>query len=201
VAYSPLQPSAPHRLVGIAAVVLLHVAIIWGLVNGLARNSIDVIRGPIETRIIDAPTPEKVEPPPPPPTFRAPPPPFVPPPEVNIEMPPAPQSTAPVAITTTRPPPAEPARTLPHIDVRASREPEYPPVSRRLGEQGSLILQVLVGVDGKVRDAKLVQSSGFDRLDRAALDGVKTSYRFVPGTVDGKPQEMWYTFKFNWKLK
>jgi len=90
---------------------------------------------------------------------------------------------------------------LPHIDVRASREPEYPPVSRRLGEQGSLILQVLVGVDGKVRDAKLVQSSGFDRLDQAALDGVKTSYRFVPGTVDGKPQEMWYTFKFNWKLK
>ena len=48
---------------------------------------------------------------------------------------------------------------------------------------------------------QLLQSSGYDRLDQAALAGVKADYHFVPGTVDGKPQPMWFTFKFNWKLQ
>jgi len=64
-----------------------------------------------------------------------------------------------------------------------------------------VILKVLVDVDGRVLEAQLVQSSGFPRLDQAALAGVKTNYRFTPGTVGGKPQQMWYTLKFNWKLQ
>jgi protein TonB len=104
------------------------------------------------------------------------------------------------------PPPApvpvvEAVRVMPKIDAKRSQEPEYPPTSRRLGEQGSVTLQVLVDIDGRVVDTKLVQSSGFERLDQAALDGVKGSYRFLPGTLDGKPQQMWYTFKFTWKLR
>ena len=90
---------------------------------------------------------------------------------------------------------------MPRLDPQHSHEPEYPPQSRRLGEQGSLVLQVLIDASGRAIDSKLVQSSGFPRLDQAALDGVKTNYRFFPGTVDGKPQQMWYTFKFTWKLQ
>ena len=63
------------------------------------------------------------------------------------------------------------------------------------------MLEVLVDANGRAADAKLVQSSGFPRLDEAAVDGVKANYRFAPGTVDGKPQPMRYTFKFTWKLQ
>lgn len=214
--YSSYRPFGT-RVVGIALVALLHLAIGYALVNALARRSVDVARLLVETTIID-PVPPKVEPPPlppPPPPEIVPPPKaappkvvpkpplFIPPPEVKVAPPPAPpeQSTAPTVITAERPPPVEPVRILPRIDAQHSREPEYPPQSRRLGEQGSLVLQALIDVDGRVLETKLVQSSGFDRLDQAALDGIKTNYRFAPGTVDGRPQPMWYTFKFTWKLR
>ncbi len=93
------------------------------------------------------------------------------------------------------------SRVQPRLDGAHSHEPEYPPVSRRLGEQGTVILQVLVDAEGRAIEAKIVQSSGFPRLDQAAIAGVKDDYRFVPGTLDGKAQPMWYTFKFTWKLQ
>ncbi len=58
------------------------------MVNGLARRVIEVLKPPIETKIIEEvkkPPPET--PPPPPPKLQAPPPPFIPPPEINIQVP------------------------------------------------------------------------------------------------------------------
>src|SRR5258708_25962081 len=49
---SSYQPSA-SRLIGFGLVLLLHVGIVYALVNGLARRAIDVVRAPIETKIID----------------------------------------------------------------------------------------------------------------------------------------------------
>jgi periplasmic protein TonB len=195
--------SSRTRLIGAGLVVLLHIGIIYALVTGLAHRVVDVVRAPIETKIIDEAKQETPEPPPPPPQFAPPPPTFVPPPEVRIETPPPPPQSTAITVTTPEKPaaPPPPTRVMPRIDATHSQEPEYPPVSRRLGEQGSAILQVLVGVDGRVVEAKLAQSSGFDRLDQAALDGVKANYRFIPGMVDGTPQPMWFTFKFTWKLK
>jgi periplasmic protein TonB len=208
------RPFGP-RLFGIALVALLHVAIGYALVNGLARRAVDQARVLVEATIIDPTPPQKLAPPPPPPEIAPPPkavpppkivprpPLFVPPPEVKVQHPLAPpkQSTAPMVITTERSPAADPVRILPRIDPQHSREPEYPAQSRRLGEQGSLVLQALIDIDGRVLETKLLQSSGFDRLDQAALDGIKSNYRFAPGTIDGKPQAMWYTFKFTWKLR
>jgi protein TonB len=202
--YAPPQASS-SRLIGIGLVVLLHVAIIYALVTGLAHRAIEVVHAPVETKIIDEVREQKPEPPPPPPQLAPPPPAFVPPPEIHIEAPPPPQSTAITVVTPEKPaappPIAAAPRVMPRLDASHSQEPEYPPTSRRLGEQGSLIMQVLIGVDGRVIDSKLVRSSGIERLDQAALDGVKGNYRFLPGTIDGKPAEMWYTFKFTWKLK
>lgn len=210
-AYS--EPQAPlTRLVGIGFVVLLHAALIYALVTGLAHRAIEVVRVPVVTRIIEETRPSPPEPPPPP--LLAPPPPILlPPPEVHIETPPPPKSTAitlppkPAAPPPQAAPPpapaaaAEPVRVMPRLDPQHSAQAEYPPVSRELGEQGTAIVQVLVGVDGRALDAKLLRSSGYDRLDRATLASVKEVYRFVPGTVDGKPQPMWFTFKFIWKLQ
>jgi protein TonB len=198
------QRSSGGRVIGFGVVLVLHVALIYGLVVTLAHRSIDVVPVPIETKIITAPQQQPVEPPPPPPSFVAPPQVFVPPPEVNIAKPPPPRSTAPAVVTAVPPPataPTAPVTVQPRIDLGHSSQPEYPPQSRRLGEQGSLVLQVMVDASGRVTDSKLVQSSGSQRLDQAALDGVKTNYRFFPGTVGGKPQPMWFTFKFTWKLQ
>jgi periplasmic protein TonB len=203
------RQASSARLVGAGLVVLLHVGIIYALVTGLAHRVVDVVHAPIETKIIDEVREERPPPPPPPPEFTPPPPAFVPPPEIHIEPPPPPKSTAITVVTPEKPlapppppvPVAEGVRIMPKIDAKRSQEPEYPPTSRRLGEQGSLVLQVLVDTDGRVLDTKLVQSSGFERLDQAALDGVKADYRFLSGTLDGKPQQMWYTFKFTWKLR
>lgn len=202
--YSTYQPSA-SRFVGIGFVVLLHVVIIYALVTTLAHRDVDLPHAPIETRIISAAPPETPPPPPPPmPLLAVPPPLYVPPPEVDIAKPPPVQSTAPTVVTTVAPAtpaPTAPVRAMPSIDLAHSSQPNYPPEARQLGQQGSLILQVLVDASGRAIDSKLVQSSGFELLDQAALAGVKTNYRFTPGTVDGTPQPMWFTFRFVWRLQ
>jgi periplasmic protein TonB len=201
------RDTSPARIAGLGFVLLLHAALIYGLVTGLAYRVVELAPVPITAKIIDETAKPPPVLPPPPPDFQPPPPPFVPPPEVDIAKPPPPEatSTAITNVTTVRPPPApaphQATTVLPHVDLAASREPEYPPVSRRLGEEGTVILEVLVDPDGRATDAKVVQSSGFPRLDQAAIEGVKTNYRFVPGTVDGKPAPMRYTFRFTWKLQ
>ena len=93
----------------IALVAILHIAIGYALVTGLARKVVEVIKAPLETKIIEEikkPPPDV--PPPPPPKLAAPPPPFIPPPEINIQVPviaPPPTITT---VTTTPPPPGPP---------------------------------------------------------------------------------------------
>src|SRR5258708_19639398 len=87
------------RLAGVAVVVALHVGVAYALVTGLAQRTVEVVRAPVETRIL---VEDRQEPPAPPPPNLAPPPPiFIPPPEVRIPPPPAP------------PPPPTPLPTLP----------------------------------------------------------------------------------------
>ena len=104
------QP-AGRRLVGLGAVALLHLLIFYALVSGLARDAVEVIRKPLEPKLIAEPPPPPPPPPPPtpppkqivkppPPPVAPPPPPFVPPPEVA-----PPPVVAPAPITTVPEPP------------------------------------------------------------------------------------------------
>ncbi len=79
--------------------------------------------------------------------------------------------------------------------------PEYPSASQRLGEEGQVVLLVTVSPDGRVNDAKIDQSSGHPRLDRAALEEAKESWRMMPGTVDGKPTPMSYKVAVSYQLE
>lgn len=63
--------------------------------------------------------------------------------------------------------------------------PEYPRMSRRLGEQGKVMLNVLVSVTGSPETVEILKSSGFERLDEAALNAVK-HWRFEPARKGGK---------------
>lgn len=78
--------------------------------------------------------------------------------------------------------------------------PEYPRMSFRLGEEGTSIVRVLVGPDGRPQDAQLGKSSGFARLDQAAVDTAR-SWRYVPGKRGGVPEAMWVNVPIRWEIK
>jgi protein TonB len=54
-----------------------------------------------------------------------------------------------------------------------------------------VVLNVLIGVEGKAQKAEIVKSSGYERLDAAALATV-LRWRYVPGKRGGVPEEMWF---------
>jgi len=109
---------------------------------------------------------------------------------------PAPAPVAPPA------PPAPPRIELPSTDADylQNPQPEYPAISRRLGEQGQVMLRVLIGADGSPQQVELRRSSGYDRLDRAALNTVRR-WRFVPGKRNGVAEAMWFNVPINFVLE
>jgi protein TonB len=120
------QRNPGKHMVGIGVVLGLHVLLGWALLNGLAQRMVEVIKGPIETKIIEEVKPSPPPPPenlPPPPKFAPPPPSFVPPPEVVVNPPP---TVAPVITTTTVAPPPAPVRIAPP-PVAAPPAPPAPP--------------------------------------------------------------------------
>ncbi len=68
----------------------------------------------------------------------------------------------------------------------SARPPTYPTESRRLREQGTVTLSVLLATDGRVERLSIARSSGFPRLDRAASVAVR-HWRWSPTTRDGQP--------------
>ncbi|MBZ6379144.1 MULTISPECIES: energy transducer TonB [Pacificimonas] len=81
-------------------------------------------------------------------------------------------------------PPAEP----PIVEARLDRryldrfQPEYPYGAKRRGEEGTVVVEVRIGPDGRVRDASVAESSGSRRLDQAAVEQAERRWRFVPAT-------------------
>ncbi|HKQ83585.1 MAG TPA: energy transducer TonB [Steroidobacteraceae bacterium] len=188
-------------------IVAVHVGFFWALNSGLSHKMVQKVFGPLVTDIIEEEkVQEEEEPPPPPPKIETPPP-YVPPPEVAIEMPTeAPPATAITTTTTQRPvapppPVAKPPGVKPRIDPkRPPSQPEYPPTSRRLGEQGTVTLEILVLENGRIGEAKVAKSSGFPRLDEAAVREVKRTWRLIPGTEGGKPVQMWHQINVTFRL-
>jgi len=84
------------------------------------------------------------------------------------------------------------ATVLPNADTAylTNPKPGYPPLSRRLGEQGVVMLSVLVGEGGDVQKLEVAKSSGYTRLDEAASRAVQ-NWRFAPGKRAGIAQTMW----------
>ncbi len=77
---------------------------------------------------------------------------------------------------------------------------EYPKVSRRLLEEGTVEVRIFVASDGSVTSTELVKSSGHARLDEAALAGVKT-WRFMPAKRDGVPFDSSTVHRITFRLE
>ena len=78
-------------------------------------------------------------------------------------------------------------------------KPPYPALSRRLGEQGKVVIRVLIGADGKPQQALVHSSSGFDRLDQVGLQTV-LKWQFEPGKRGGVPEAMWFNVPLIFKM-
>jgi protein TonB len=166
--YAQQQRNPVRHLTGLAIVFLLHAIVIYALVNGLARKVVEVIKAPLETKIIEEvkPPPPDV-PPPPPPKFAAPPPPYVPPPEVQVQAP-AVQQNAISSITSTAPTGPTPI-AAPRVDTRpaapAIRQasgncsvmvpPTYPPKADADGVSAVLKVQFNVTARGEPNNIRV----------------------------------------------
>lgn len=191
---------------GFGLVVLLHVALIWAVKSGLANSLVELVSGPMETKLIEEKIAEKEAPPPPKVDMKPLPPPVVIPVDIMVEAAPsndapsidpnAQRRAAPVAAAKADvivPPRSNPRRPV--------TQPEYPPTSKRLGEAGVVVLQLTVNEEGKVVDGKIDTSSGFERLDEAALKEALRTWRLLPGTVNGKPVTATYKFRVVFKIE
>jgi len=206
--YSSYVPPTTNyrRLAGFTVVVGLHLGLFYALQSGLARTLIDKVAGPLETKIIEEIKPEDAEPPPPEvklervlPTFDM--------PDIaitdntpsttTIQATPAPPKVAP-------PPPKADVVVAPRQNNRNPiSQPEYPTMSKRLGEEGSVILLLTLDEDGRVTDAKVDTSSGFERLDEAAVKEAKKprNWKFTAGSINGKPAAMSFKFRVVFKIE
>jgi protein TonB len=222
---APAVNTSRRNLMIASAVVLFHVAAIWALQSGLVRRTVEmivpvallteIITPPAPKVEVPAPAPAPEPPKPKQPDLKKPTPKPVPQPMAKPD--PAPAPNAPVVAAEPAPPAAPaappvaaapspapaPAKVeLPSSDAEYLRNPKppYPPMSKRLGEQGKVVLRVLIAVDGSAKEATIKQSSGYDRLDESAKQTV-LKWRFVPGKRGGTPEAMWFDVPVNFVLE
>lgn len=176
----------------IGLVIAIHVAVLATLILFDVIPATKTKREPLVVTLMELP----VEPPTPRPIEKVAPaehvkPHFTAP--VQIVRAPAPVMT--VAVQTAPPQPpviAPPAPSGPAnvsdlgSKMIAMTPPRYPMESRRHKEQGTVVLSLLLGADGAVAEIRLAQSSGFDRLDKAALEAVR-KWRWSPTIKGGEP--------------
>jgi protein TonB len=220
----------PKRLAVVGAVVGLHVVGLWAMQSGLIARVVEiVVPVQVMAEMIEAPQPE-IPPAPPPPAPKPQPvvnkprpvPKPVPRPVPVPVAEPLPQAVEPATITAPPPepqvaqapaaptpvqteavaPPAPPKIELPSSDADYLNNPRpaYPALSRRLGEQGKVVVRVFIDANGTATRAEIRTSSGFERLDQTALQTVQR-WRYVPGKRNGVAEAMWFNVPINFVLE
>lgn len=126
----------------------------------------------------------------------------VPEPTPPPAAPPAPAVAAAPAAAAPTAPAAPAAVTAARFDAAYLNNPRpaYPMLSRRLREEGQVMLRVLVSADGQPARVELRTSSGSDRLDRAAQEAV-ARWRFVPARRGDVAVEAWVLVPIVFKLQ
>jgi protein TonB len=171
-----------EQWIGLLFVLALHGAALYGLwsyrIIPAPTDAIAIMVNLINPQPPDRPKPE---PPKPLPKSR----PVEPPkPQQLVAEAPVALPDEPVAYTPPPPPPVAEVLPLPPQPVVLSGElsvvcperspPDYPSLSMRMNEQGKVVLRVELGEDGHVSHLEVKTSSGYQRLDAAALNAVKT---------------------------
>lgn len=218
-AYADQQMSG-NRIVAIVIVALIHLAIGYALVTGLAYSATKKLIERVTTVDIEEPEPEPEEEPPPPEPDTAPPPPVAPPPPMNINLTPPQIVTqqvipppAPVArIVPPAAPPAPPPAPPPPPPQRANPEPrgnpgswvtpnDYPPRALREEKEGVTGFTLTVNPQGRVANCQVTRSSGTPELDEAACRNLTRRARFNPKLdSQGNPTTGTYSNSVRWQI-
>jgi protein TonB len=197
------QKMSGNRVVAIIIVALIHVAVGYALITGLAYTAMKKAIERVTTVDIEEPEEKPPEEPPPPEPDTPPPPIVAPPPPINISVAPPP-----VQVVTTPPPPAPvipiarpvaPAPPPPPSQARGVRpksqsswagriQSNYPARALREGTEGRVGVRVTVNTEGRVEACNVSSSSGSSVLDEAACQGMQRYARFDPALNDaGNP--------------
>lgn len=211
-----------RALLGVA---LFHLLLVLALVT--VRSTTEVVAEPqaLMVSLLSAPEPAApVEPPKPLPASSRPAPAAQPlrsaPLLTTRSTAPAAAETAPAPVVDTPPlakaepvaaPAAAPVSALPVAPAAVSQPrfdadyldnpaPVYPPLSRKLGEFGQVTLRVFVGADGQADKVEIRESSGYERLDRAARDAV-SRWRFVPARQGDKGVAAWVLVPISFSIR
>lgn len=191
-----------NRVVAIIIVALIHVAVGYALVTGLAYSAVKKAIERVTTVDIEEPEEKPPEELPPPPPDTPPPPIVAPPPPISISIAPPP-----IRVVTTPPPPAPvilarpvaPPPPPPPSQARgvspkgqsnwAGRiQQNYPSRALREGTEGRVGVRVTVNGEGRVEACSVSSSSGSSVLDEAACQGMQRYARFDPALNDaGNP--------------
>lgn len=207
-ARAPDGLSAGQRRLVIGGIAVAHVAALWAVmqvpavreaVQGAAPVFVHLLAAepePVPTPPVPTPrpTPVPVVKTPPKPVIAAPAPSPAPAAFEVPQPPPAPPVTAaaPQAVEAPPAPPPPPAPPAPRLVPASALQylsappPEYPRMSRRQNEAGTVLLRVQIDTRGLPVSVQMQRSSGHPRLDEAAIDAVKR-WRFKPHTENGQP--------------
>lgn len=209
------QEVSGNRIAAFVVVALLHVALGYALVTGLAYEGLKQVVKKVTTVDIKKDEPKK-EPPPPPKKAAAAPPIVAPPPKVNIS-----NVSPPVEIVQTVPPPAPPpviiappapvAPPPPRVQPKAASPKgnpgnwattnDYPTRALREEREGTTSFRVSVGPDGRVTGCTVTSSSGSPDLDDATCSNVTRRARFNPATDgEGNPTTGSYSSRVRWVI-
>lgn len=215
--FTDIENKSAKRLIGIAAVIFLHLLVAYILMSGLANNIQKPAEKPVELQII-----QDIKPPPPPkpeepkPKEKPPEPPkevekvatpvqkttpVTQPTKVATAAPAAPSTPSPSPVAAPAPVAAAPAPKPAGVSRGVSEgsagceKPEYPREALMNEEQGTVRIRVLVDTSGKVIDAKVKKSSGSKILDKAATKAYSLC-TFKPAMKDGVPQQDWYEIEY-----
>ncbi len=180
-----------ERAAGLLFVLAAHAAALWGLwSHRILVVPDEVVTLFVETITTRPPAPKES----PKPARLEKPRPVKPQPQQLVAEAPAVSPAEPVAPPPAPPVEAAPARPAGPVSLGSElavacperSAPVYPPLSRRQGEEGKVVLRVELDEQGRVGAARVATASGFARLDEAALAAVKT-WRCNPARRDGQP--------------
>jgi protein TonB len=202
-----------NRIVAIIIVALIHIAVGYALVTGLAYNAAKKLIEHVTTVDINEPPPPPPDTPPPPEPDR-PPPPVAPPPPISIAIAPPPIQTqpnipppAPVVHLPTAPPAPPPPRFTPKGATPKGNPgswattDDYPSRALREEREGVTRFTVTVTPDGRVANCSVTGSSGSPDLDDAACRSITRRARFTPATDgEGNPTTGSYSNSVRWQI-
>lgn len=218
-AYSD-QKMSGSKIVAIAIVALIHAALGYAFVTGLAFQYVKKVSEKLNTFDVEEPPPPPPdEPPPPPPDIPMTPPPVVAPPPI-VSAPSAPVTIAtvptpppvfvPTPVAPPAPPPAPPPPAPPTVSKASAPKgnpadwittDDYPPSSIRAEEEGTTVIKWTINAQGRVENCVTTQSSGSNALDQAACRALTRRARYAPALdAAGNPIASTQTRRVVWKL-